>query len=94
MRNAAVLSVLAFIGSLATKDLITVSQISRVAGSLLIFAIGVAAAVVGMGFSYLTHFFEANYFGSLKLTDGSPDVNLGQQQTEITGSVTQRTCSP
>jgi hypothetical protein len=77
INGGAAVSVLAFIGSLATKDLITAPQISRVASSLAVFAIGVAAAVVGMGFSYLTHFFEANYFGSLKLSDGSPEWKPG-----------------
>ena len=41
-----------------TKELIAVSQLSRVGSSLEIFAFGVFAAAVGMG-SYLTHLFDA-----------------------------------
>ena len=66
INGGAAVSVLAFIGSLATKELIAVSQLSRVASSLEIFAFGVGAAVVGMGLSYLTHLFEADYLASLK----------------------------
>jgi hypothetical protein len=49
INGGAAVSVLAFIGSLATKELIAVPQLSRVAGSLEIFAFGVAAAVSGLG---------------------------------------------
>ncbi len=65
INGGAAVSVLAFIGSLATKELIAVSQLSRVASSLEIFAFGVFAAAVGMG-SYLTHLFDAEYRASLK----------------------------
>lgn len=65
INGGAAVSVLAFIGSLATKELIGIPQLSRVAGSLEIFAFGVAAAVVGIGLSYLTHFFEAGYHASM-----------------------------
>ena len=66
INGGAAVSVLAFIGSLATKELIAVSQLSRVASSLEIFAFGVVAAAVGMGLSYLTHLFDAEYRASLK----------------------------
>jgi hypothetical protein len=49
INGGAAVSVLAFIGSLAAKDLITASQLASVADSLEIFAICVAAAVAGMG---------------------------------------------
>jgi hypothetical protein len=68
----AAVSVLAFIGSLATKELVAVSQLSRVASSLVVFAYGVAAAVMGLGLSYLTHFFEAVSIASLKRTAEFP----------------------
>jgi len=83
INGGAAVSVLAFIGSLATKELIAVSQISRVAGSLVIFAIGVAAAAVGMGLSYLTHLFEADYFGSLKRIGDAPFEELGQASKRL-----------
>jgi predicted PurR-regulated permease PerM len=66
INGGAAVSVLAFIGSLATKDLIAVSQLSRVASSLVVFAYGVAGAVVGLGLSYVTHFFEAMSGASLE----------------------------
>ena len=77
INGGAAVSVLAFIGSLATKDLIAVSQLSRVARSLEVFAFGVAAAVVGMGLSYLTHLWDADYTGSLKRTADFPFVEPG-----------------
>jgi hypothetical protein len=66
INGGAAVSVLAFIGGIAAKDLITVSQLSQVASSLVLFAFGVAAAVVGMGLSYMTHFFGAGRIGSFK----------------------------
>jgi hypothetical protein len=59
INGGAAVSVLAFIGALATKDMITIPQLSKVADSLEVFAAGVAVAVAGMGLSYLTHFFGA-----------------------------------
>jgi hypothetical protein len=66
INGGAAVSVLAFIGNLATKEPIAGSQLSRVASSLEIFAAGVFAAVVGMGLSYLTHLSDAEYRASLK----------------------------
>ena len=77
INGGAAVSVLAFIGSLATKELITVPQLSRVASSLEIFAFGVAAAVMGMGLSYLTHLFDADYFGSMKRIGDFPFAERG-----------------
>jgi hypothetical protein len=74
INGGAAVSVLAFIGSLASKDLVALSQLSRVAGSLVLFACGVAAAVVGLGLSYLTHFFEAASAASLKRIGDSPFI--------------------
>jgi hypothetical protein len=74
INGGAAVSVLAFIGSLATKELIAVSQLSRVAGSLVVFACGVAAAVLGLGLSYLTHFFEAVSIASTKRIGEFPFV--------------------
>ncbi len=66
INGGAAVSVLAFMGSLASKNSLIVPQLSRVAGSLEVFAWGVAFAVAGLGLSYLTHFFEANYVSSLE----------------------------
>jgi hypothetical protein len=76
INGGAAVSVLAFIGSLATKELVVVSQLSRVAGSLEIFAYGVAAAVLGIGFSYLTHLFDADYYGAMKRIGDPPFTEL------------------
>ena len=56
INGGAAISVLAFMGSLAAKDLVPISHLSRVADSLVVFAWGVVAAVFGLGLSYLTHF--------------------------------------
>jgi hypothetical protein len=83
INGGAAVSVLAFVGSLATKELIAVSQLSRVASSLEIFAFGVGAAVVGMGLSYLTHLFDADYFGSLKRIGDPPFAEPGPASKRI-----------
>ena len=72
INGGAAVSVLAFIGSLATKELVAVSQLSRVASSLVVFAYGVAAAVIGLGLSYLTHFFDVASGASLKRSGEFP----------------------
>ena len=77
INGGAAVSVLAFIGGIAAKDLITVSQLSQVASSLVLFALGVAAAVVGMGLSYVTHFLGAGRIGSLKRQPEYPFVVEG-----------------
>jgi hypothetical protein len=74
INGGAAISVLAFMGSLAAKDLVPISRLSRVADSLVVFAWGVIAAVVGLGLSYLTHLFEGMHFALLKppFTEPSP----------------------
>lgn len=83
INGGAAVSVLAFIGSLATKELIAVSQLSRVASSLVIFAIGVAAAVLGMGLSYLTHLFEAGLIASWRRTAEFPFAEFGTTSKRV-----------
>jgi hypothetical protein len=56
INGGAAVSVLAFIGGLASRDVIGVSQLKPIADSLVPFALGVVAAVVGMGLSYLVHY--------------------------------------
>jgi hypothetical protein len=74
INGGAAVSVLAFIGSLATKELIAFPQLSRVAASLEIFAFGVAAAVAGIGLSYLTHLFEASSLAYMKWVAGASSM--------------------
>jgi hypothetical protein len=52
-------AVLAFIGGLASKDLIGLSPLSPVAESLTNFDYGVVAAVAAMGLTYAVHFLTA-----------------------------------
>jgi hypothetical protein len=59
INGGAAVSVLAFIGSLASKDVIGVSQLASVADSLILFALGVVAAVVGMALSYVVNYLTA-----------------------------------
>jgi hypothetical protein len=61
--------------------LIAIPQLSRVAGSLEIFAFGVAAAVMGLGLSYLTHFFQAEYLASLEWVAGTTSTVPGPATT-------------
>jgi hypothetical protein len=77
INGGAAVSVLAFIGSLANKALIAIPQLSGVANSLKFFAYGVAAAVVGLGLSYLTHFFEACYYVSMKWDPDTSSMGPG-----------------
>ena len=78
INGGAALAVLAFIGNLAGKDLITASRLSHVANSLVIFAFGVVTAVIGMGLSYVTHFLAAGRVASFKKQrEGRPFVTDG-----------------
>ena len=65
INGGAAISVLAFIGGLASKDVIGVAQLAVVADSLIAFAGGVLAAVAGMALSYLVHYFTAVHTDSL-----------------------------
>ena len=89
INGGAAVSVLAFIGSLATKELIAVPQLSRVAASLENFALGVAVAVVGLWLSYLTHFFEAGYYASMKW---DPDTSSMGPGPKTSGYLWARIC--
>jgi hypothetical protein len=61
INGGAAISVLAFIGSLASKDVIGVPQLAAVANSLILFAFGVIAAVAGMALSYFVNYFTAEW---------------------------------
>ena len=61
INGGAAVSVLAFIGGLAAQDRIKLDQLKDVAGSLTLFAFGVIAAVLAMGFAYFTNFVGATF---------------------------------
>ena len=65
INGGAAISVLAFIGGLASKDVIGVSQLAAVADSLIPFAFGVVAAVAGMALSYVVNYLTAVHTDSL-----------------------------
>jgi hypothetical protein len=65
INGGAAVSVLAFIGGLASKDVIGVSQLAAVADSLISFAFGVVAAVAGMALSYSVNYLTAVHTDSL-----------------------------
>ena len=79
INGGAAVSVLAFIGGLASKELIKIERLADVATSLLIFAFGVAAATFGIGLSYLTHFLSAAYANSFAMTFSHPYVSKGKR---------------
>lgn len=55
INGGAAVSVLAFAGSLASKDRVTTDQLNAIAGSLVWFACGVASSALTAFFSYLTN---------------------------------------
>ena len=77
INGGAAISVLAFIGGLVSQGKIGFSQLGRVADSLTGFAWGVAAAAVGMGLSYLTHYSMIAVEGSKTLSLQQPFVQPG-----------------
>jgi hypothetical protein len=87
INGGAAVSVLAFIGSLATKELITVTQLSLIASSLVIFALGVVAAVLGMGLSYMTHFFGAGRIASFTKLSEHPWIIPGRATRSYTNAI-------
>src|ERR1700730_10066252 len=56
INGGAAVSVLAFVGSLASKDRVTTTQLYAMAGSLVWFTFGVASSALSAFFSYLTNF--------------------------------------
>src|SRR4051794_17778362 len=57
INGGAAVSMLAFIGGLASQDRIKIADLKDVSSSLVIFAIGVALSVGGMAFAYFTHYY-------------------------------------
>jgi hypothetical protein len=56
VNGGAAVSVLAFVGGLASKTNVSLAQLHALAGSLIWFASGVASAAVGAVFAYLTNY--------------------------------------
>jgi hypothetical protein len=77
INGGAAVSVLAFIGGLASQDRIKISQLGEVASSLMWFATGVACAIGAMAFSYFTHYFMAGVASSQIQSFEPPYVKLG-----------------
>ncbi len=66
INGGAAVSVLAFIGGLASKDLIKIDRLAEVASSLMIFGIGVLLAAIGIGLSYCTHYFSGKIISTFQ----------------------------
>lgn len=77
INGGAAVSVLAFIGGLASKDLIQIERLSNVANSLLIFGFGVASATAGIGLSYGTHFLSGVVINTFDKGFSHPYVIVG-----------------
>jgi hypothetical protein len=78
INGGAAVSVLAFIGSLASKDVIGGPQIAAITDSLISFAAGVVTAVAGMALSYLVNYLTAEQAGSLAHTWEHPWIVAGK----------------
>jgi len=66
INGGAAVSVLAFIGGLASKERFDVHQLAPVSASLVLFAWGVAAATLALALSYFTNYFMAGIASSKK----------------------------
>jgi hypothetical protein len=64
INGGAAVSVLAFLGGLVSQGRITISQLSDVSSSLVWFAYGVTASVIGMALSYFTNYVTAGHAAS------------------------------
>jgi hypothetical protein len=74
INGGAAVAVLAFIGAVASKDKIDLTQIGLVAHTLRYFAAGVACAAAAMALAYFTHFFAAGVEGRKEKTFEAPYV--------------------
>lgn|SRR5262249_10710794 len=83
INGGAAVSVLAFIGGLAAQDRIKLDQLKGVAGSLGLFAFGVVAAVLGMGFAYFTNYTVAAQINSYERLWEQPYVKPGKNTFKI-----------
>jgi hypothetical protein len=85
INGGAAVSVLAFIGGLASKDVIGVSQLAAVADSLIPFAAGVVAAVAGMALSYFANYLTAVHANSLTKIWEHPWFTPGKRTVWFSG---------
>jgi len=83
INGGAAVSVLAFIGGLAAQDRIKLDQLKAVADSLMLFAFGVVAAVVGMGLAYLTNLITAIHAGSVERLSHPPYLRPGKNTATL-----------
>jgi hypothetical protein len=79
INGGAAVSVLAFIGGLTSKALIGTQQLASVADSLILFAYGVVAAVVGMCLSYVVHYLTLAHVFSMEKVWEHPWIKPGKR---------------
>jgi hypothetical protein len=77
INGGAAVSVLAFVGGLASQNRIELEQLKDVANSLALFAFGVVAAVAGLALAYFTNLSAASYVGSRQHDLKRPFVGPG-----------------
>jgi hypothetical protein len=83
INGGAAVSVLAFIGGLAAQSRIKLDQLQAVAHSLVIFAFGVAAAVISMLFAYLTNLIAGDIERSLERLTQPPFIAPGKHTLRL-----------
>lgn len=77
INGGAAIAVLTFLGAVASKDKIDLTQVTHVATTIRWFAFGVASAILSMGTSYATHYATAGAAISMKKSYEHPFVNNG-----------------
>ncbi len=81
INGGAAVSVLAFIGGMVSQNRIRVSQLADVAGSLMLFAYGVAFAVAGLALSYFTNYATVGHAASMTKHWEHPYVRPNEPST-------------
>jgi hypothetical protein len=79
MNGGAAVSVLAFLGGLASRDFLTAKQLGDISSSLIWFATGVAVAGAALAFSYFTNFTQVRIENSRLLVWEHPYVTDGPE---------------
>jgi hypothetical protein len=74
INGGAAIAVLTFLGGVASKEKIDFEKVGNVAHTLRYFAVGVALALAGMAFSYLTNYFMASIESSKTRTYDPPFI--------------------
>jgi hypothetical protein len=80
INGGAAIALLAFVGNLVSKntvELVKAAQLSAVADSLTLFALGVAFATLGMGAAYFTHYATVEVLNSYEHHMEEPFVRDG-----------------